>query len=197
MPRTAVFTRQATLDDVDTLVEFWTDLSSSTGRARVVQRELAPTAATERLRELICDPDTRVVLAVVDDKPVGMAVLTMTSLGPLSDVRAVHLSHLVVSECQRHRGAGRALVAAAADFAEEAGSDEVVVSIYPGLRDAHRFYARLGFVPLMVRRAAPVNLLRRTVRLPEPVRTGAVRGLTRRRRPYLVGRTAGRVRPSI
>jgi hypothetical protein len=62
---------------------------------------------------------------------------------------------------KRHHGIGHALVAAAADFASERHIDHVAVSVYPSLRDANRFYARLGFAPVAVRRIAPVAVLRR------------------------------------
>jgi hypothetical protein len=52
-------------------------------------------------------------------------------------------------------------MAAAADFATERHIDHVAVSVYPSLRDASRFYARLGFAPVAVRRIAPVAVLRR------------------------------------
>ena len=74
------------------------------------------------------------------------------------------MSHAVVADRHRRRGAGRALVAAAAAFAEERGLDQLVVSVHPGSREANRFFARLGFAPLAVRRSAPVAAVRR--RLP-------------------------------
>jgi hypothetical protein len=34
------------------------------------------------------------------------------------------------------------------------------VSVHPGSRDANRFFARLGFAPMAVRRVAPVAVVR-------------------------------------
>jgi hypothetical protein len=46
-------------------------------------------------------------------------------------------------------------------FADEVGAGDVVVNVPPNARDVNRFYARLGFAPLVVRRSAPVGHLRR------------------------------------
>ncbi len=73
------------------------------------------------------------------------------------------MSHAVVSNRYKRRGAGKALVAAAAALAEERGIEQLVVSVNPGSRDANRFFARLGFAPLAVRRAAPVAVVRRSL----------------------------------
>src|SRR5664280_834960 len=58
-------------------------------------------------------------------------------------------------------GAGGALVAAAAAYAGEIGRDQIMVNVLPGARDVHRFYARLGFAPLVVRRVTSIAALRR------------------------------------
>jgi GNAT superfamily N-acetyltransferase len=92
---------------------------------------------------------------------VGMAVLAVDPLNALTDASAVHLQHMVVREGARRRGVGRALVSAAVAHAEEVGSEHVVVSVFPSLREVNRFYARLGFGPIVIRRMATVASLRR------------------------------------
>jgi GNAT superfamily N-acetyltransferase len=94
-------------------------------------------------------------------------------LGPdavtgLLDPPSVYVSHLIVAPEHRKRGAGHALVAAAAGYAEELGFDSVVVGVAPAGRDANRFFARLGFAPLVIRRFAPLATLRRTLGPAEP-----------------------------
>ncbi|MCU1623942.1 MAG: family N-acetyltransferase, partial [Frankiales bacterium] len=91
----------------------------------------------------------------------GMALFTVSTANALVDIPAVHMSHAVVADKHRKRGAGKALVAAAAAFAEEQGIEQLVVSVHPGSRDAARFFARLGFAPQAVRRTAPVSVVRR------------------------------------
>jgi ribosomal protein S18 acetylase RimI-like enzyme len=109
----------------------------------------------------------------------------------LSDAEIVHMSHLVVSRANQHRGVGHALVAAATEFAVERHVDHVAVSVYPSLRDASRFYARLGFAPLAVRRIAPVSVLRRRLENDKAVALGVdgVRRRTRIMRPVPPQRT--------
>jgi ribosomal protein S18 acetylase RimI-like enzyme len=145
--------------------------SAAAGRAAVEQRYLAA----------IEDPDRHLVLAVAgapeEEAVLGMALLTVGQTNPLLDVPAVHVSHAVVAGRQRRRGAGKALVAAAAAFAEERGIEHLVVSVNPTSRDAARFFARLGFAPAAVRRTAPVSVVRRRLAAEER----AVEPLARRR----------------
>ena len=78
-------------------------------------------------------------------------------------------------------GLSRALVAAAAAFAEERGVDQLVVAVHPAQREANRFFARLGLVPLTVRRSAPVSAVRRKLAAAE--RSPVEHVVRRRRRP--------------
>lgn len=115
-----------------------------------------------RYTEAIDDPHRHVVVAVADDDvPLGMALFSVAPANALLDTPALHVSHAIVADKNKRRGAGKALVAAAASFAEERGLEQVVVSVHPGSRDANRFFARLGFAPLAVRRVAPTAVVRR------------------------------------
>ena len=118
-----------------------------------------------RCARLLEDPDHRVLLAVDDasGQVMGAAVVGQDTGPGLLDPPAVYVSALTVSSACRKRGAGRALVAAAAGYAEELGVDSVVVGVTPTGRDANRFFARLGFAPLVIRRIAPVAALRRAL----------------------------------
>lgn len=138
-----------------------------------------------RYAEALADRRRHLVV-VVDGPPdseqvLGMALLTVAPANALLDHVAVHMTHAVVADRHRRKGAGRALVAAAAAFAEERGVDQLVVSVHPGSRDANRFFARLGFAPLAVRRSTSVVAVRRRLA------AGAVRPMghvvRRRRRP--------------
>ncbi|MDQ1715923.1 MAG: hypothetical protein QOC60_1868 [Frankiaceae bacterium] len=165
MNRTAIRIRQAVVGDVAELVELWTQLQDSArdpllSRARPT--EPAADLAARRLLSLVGNPLARVVVA--EDRTgriVGMALLAAEQFGEFFEVAAVHLSHLVVHTDHRRRGVGRALLSAAATYAEESGVEQMVVSVPPSLREAHRFFARLGFVPLVSRRVATVAVLRR------------------------------------
>jgi GNAT superfamily N-acetyltransferase len=153
--------RVAVPDDLPILVALWDELRQVGGRAERAVNPLTAVDVRDRLLEVLNDPMCRVVLACVDDRPVGMAVLQVTRPDPLSDAQLIKVVHIVVSRTERHRGVGHALISAAADFATERHVDHVSVGVYPSLRDANRFYARLGFAPVAVRRIAPVSVLRR------------------------------------
>lgn len=161
MSRPQAITRIAVPEDLPVLMALWDELRMVGGRAERAINPLTVVDVRDRLIEALADPDCRVVLACSDDQPAGMAVMRVTQPDPLSDGRLVYLPHIVVSRMKRHHGIGHALVAAAADFASERHIDHVAVSVYPSLRDANRFYARLGFAPVAVRRIAPVAVLRR------------------------------------
>jgi ribosomal protein S18 acetylase RimI-like enzyme len=141
---------------------------------------------------LLEDPDHRVLLAVDEtgDLVMGAAVVGQDTVAGLLDPPSVYVSALLVSSACRKRGAGRALVAAAASYAEELGIDSVVVGVAPTGRDANRFFARLGFAPLVIRRIAPVAALRRTL---GPAETGVELRSAASRRDGIRGR-AGLVR---
>lgn len=190
--RTSVVVRTAVPDDLPALNTLWQQLR---GLGRDGQRNqrglpLVPAATDELLAGALDAPDCRVTVAVHDGEVVGLAMLSIGRVGQLLDRRAVHLTHMVVSDGFRHHGAGRALVGSAVTFADEVGAEEVVVSVLPALRDANRFYARLGFAPLVVRRVAPVSALRRRLAALD----GGALAQTRRRRLVLRGRTAAAAR---
>jgi len=126
----------------------------------------------QRYRDALVDPERHLVLAVTGgngrpEQVLGMAMLSVAGTNALLDLPAVHVSHTVVADKQRKRGAGRALIAAAAAYAEERGVEQLVVSANPGSREAARFFARLGFAPVAVRRTAPVAVVRRRLALAE------------------------------
>jgi ribosomal protein S18 acetylase RimI-like enzyme len=159
--------RPATVDDLSALLAFGEELREQASPALDGKRaRVAPAAGRaalqERYLEALSDPERHLVLAVADDdSALGMALFSVAPANALLDAPALHVSHAVVADRHRRRGAGKALVAAAAAFAEERGLEQVVVSVNPGSRDANRFFARLGFAPLAVRRVAPVAVIRR------------------------------------
>jgi ribosomal protein S18 acetylase RimI-like enzyme len=86
-------------------------------------------------------------------------VLVAEPVSPLADDLAVQIAYLHVRDGSRRRGAGRALVAAAAELAGELGAEYVTVATLPHARESQRYFARLGFGPLVVRRAALTSAL--------------------------------------
>lgn len=188
LSRAAVSIREAVADDVPALLDMWTDLRHHDGRrgARSSSDQLLAEVA-HRYVEAIADKSCRLVVAVSGDAVLGMALFTVVSSSTLLDVPTVHASHMYVADGHRGRGVGKSLVAAAAVFAGERGVEQVMVSVAPGHREANRFYARLGFAPTVIRRVAPLPVLRRQLAMDEPAGPGALRRELRLRRSAVVG----------
>lgn len=174
MSRGNVRVRAAQARDVDSLTRLTLALRQegiAAGRAHWPRGD-GPDELPARFLRLIDDPVTRVVLAVdqESDEALGMAILSRDEINALAGVGVVHLSHLFVAPAHRRRGVGRALVAAAAGYAEGLGCEHVIVGVMPGGREANRYLARLGFGPLLTVRIASVCSLSRNLGAIEPGR---------------------------
>lgn len=165
MARPLVSVRPATPDDLPELLAMWREHRDLGVRYERVVPEPSEDAVLAALRSCQCQEHARFVVATIGDEVVGMAVLTTEPFAALFDAPTVHLNYLHVRAGHRRRGVGHALVAAAAAHAEDVGAEHVVTGVHPRLREAQRFYAQLGFGPMVVRRVAPVSVLRRRVGL--------------------------------
>jgi GNAT superfamily N-acetyltransferase len=159
--RSPITVRDAHEDDVPELLTMWEELRVLGSRLERMIPHVDADAVLGRLKLIADDPESRALVAELDDRVVGMTVLTATPYAPLFDQRAVHAHYLHVRDGYRKRGVGRALLSAAVSFADEIGAEHVITSVLPHLRDTQRFYARLGFGPMVVRRSVPVSVLRR------------------------------------
>jgi GNAT superfamily N-acetyltransferase len=161
--RSHITVRAAGESDVAALVVLWAELR----RCGALNSRLAALTddrrIEERVRRLLNQPNGRILVALMADEPVGMAMLTTVPLGALNEAACVQVEYTVVAESFRRRGVGRALMGAAACYAEDIGADQVTVSVSPMSREANRFYAQLGLTPLSVRRVAPASALRRRI----------------------------------
>ena len=182
MARAAIVVREAEVHDLPGFARLWGDVKKVAGRSD----RLAPMPSFDRIRDYLRhgprDPDQRILVATVDDEDdvIGFCVLVRQAFAPMYDGSAVHVHYLHVAERGRRRGVGRTLVAAAATFAEEVNAEHVVTNVYPQLRDCNRFFARLGFAPVITRRVVALPALRR--RLALQARAGSVDELLVRRR---------------
>ena len=166
MTRPPAAVREATVDDMPAMLAMWGELRDLGGRMERIIPGPDDGAMRERLAAVAADPSSRAVVAVVDGQVAGMALFTASAYAPLFDQHAVHAHYLHVREGYRRRGIGKALLAAAVQFADEMGAEHVITSVLPQMRDTQRFYARLGFGPVVVRRSAPVSVLRRRLTPP-------------------------------
>ncbi|MHB8451777.1 MAG: GNAT family N-acetyltransferase, partial [Mycobacteriales bacterium] len=164
MARAALCVREADKQDVPTLLDMFEEVREAGPRrggggrsALAAQRG----AIEDRYLAAIEDPEERLLVVMADGEILGMSLLSVGSASTVWDTPAVFMTHQLVATRHRRRGAGRALVAAAAAFAEEQGADGVAVTVYPHDRDVNRYYARLGFAPMAVRRWVSLPVLRR------------------------------------
>lgn len=161
MTRPAACVREATLDDVPALLGLWSELRDIGGRMERLIPGPDAAGLRDRLTAVTADPASRALVAEVAGTVAGMMLLTAAPYAPLSEQRAVHAHYLHVKDGFRRRGVGKALLAAAVTFADEVGAEHVITSVLPQMRETQRFYARLGFGPVVVRRSASVSVLRR------------------------------------
>jgi GNAT superfamily N-acetyltransferase len=192
--RSHITVRAAGESDVAALVVLWEELK----RYGALNARLAALTddrkIEERVRRLIGGPTSRILLAIIADEPVGMAMLTTVPLGALNETACVQVEYTVVAEGYRRRGVGRALMGAAACYAEDIGADQITVSVSPMSREANRFYAQLGLTPLSVRRVAPASALRRRIATLEHTPSGPERAA---RRPLGTRTTRTAVRTAL
>jgi ribosomal protein S18 acetylase RimI-like enzyme len=102
----------------------------------------APSALAERLRQLIEDGDTLVLLA--GDGPDGLAVLRFRAAIWSAGLEC-YLAELYVTPASRGRGLGRALMQAALSQARQRGADTMDIGVDEPDLAARRLYESLGF----------------------------------------------------
>ena len=168
MLRTPVEVLVAHDEDLERLIPLW-DECRAQAAAGVVSGSTAEVLERVR-RQLAASRDSvaaggratyRLVYACLDGEPVGLASFTVVGRGLMAASSAVLVDVVHVTDSRRKSGAGTALLREAVVFADEVAASDVVVNVPPTARDVNRFYARLGFAPLVVRRSAPLGLLRR------------------------------------
>jgi GNAT superfamily N-acetyltransferase len=170
VPRGGITVREAHAGDAEVLLDLWADLFRGATTELVGVPSLSD--AQDSLTRSVAEPDRRVVVAESSvnhtaggalghaSAVVGVALLRRLPITPLHTEETVHLSHLQVNPDYRRHGVGRALVAAAASWAEETSADMVLASVSATDREANRFLARLGLAQLATLRGGTVKGLR-------------------------------------
>jgi GNAT superfamily N-acetyltransferase len=158
MTRGPVLVRDAVPDDATALQAIWDDFTADSDRAG--RAELSCEETERAVVRLETDPSERLLVAVLDGDPVGVAHLRRAPISPIHEEDAVHVGYLHVLSGFRRRGVGKMLLEAAADWAEEKDSKHIVASVAATARDSNRFLARLGLGQVAVVRACTVATLR-------------------------------------
>ena len=164
MARGAASVRLAQPADAPGIAALWGEIRSASNGAGALVSAPTEERVLKVLAAIEADSGARILVAEADDASgqiVGMAVLQRNELAPLFDIDCVQVSYLHVSRGWQGRGVGKALMGEAAALAEDGHVEHVVVSVFPGAREDHRFYARLGFAPMATRRVVATSVLRR------------------------------------
>jgi len=141
--------------------------------------EAAARAAAEgRLREGLARPDVRAWLARIDGAAVGFIITSENPFG-LSLHQEVAIDQLFVDRRARRNGVAHALLGAIVDHADRRGCEVIVSNVPTQSREANRFFARLGFSSVVVRRVTSAGALRR--RLHPEAKPELLEALRRRR----------------
>jgi len=149
MGRVTVEVRDIGADDTG-LASVWAEVSAD-GR----------TADRLRVRWGQAFSDAEVALVACDGGHV-VGVASLSVVEPTAWLgRSVSICVLHVRSGSRHGGVGQALMAATAAYAERVQAEHVMVDVPPSMRDANRFFAKLGFVPMVTRRVAATSALRK------------------------------------
>jgi len=126
--------RTATAADADALAPLMTQLGYPT----------EPAAMRARLERIDARPDYRTVVAERDGRIVGMAGMLM-GIGWNDDRPWTRVMSLVVTESERGRGTGAALLRAAEEWGRANGAASLHLTAARHREGAHRFYERMGY----------------------------------------------------
>jgi GNAT superfamily N-acetyltransferase len=175
VPRRTVDVVPVDQDDLRDVTGLWLAARVDSGSSK----EAAHRCVTDgRLTTALCRPGVQAFVARVDGEAVGYAITTENPFG-LSPQAELAIEQLWVGPDARRHGVAKALIAAVLSTAERAGCELVVSNVPTTSRDANRFFARLGFSSVIVRRIVSTGQLRRKL-APEGFETG--HELLRRRR---------------
>lgn len=108
-------------------------------------------------------PGAHVLVAHLDGEVAGFSLIRMIEPGAFTDVPAIYLEAIYVSENARRRGVGQHLLQEVSQRAMATGATEIYALPLPGSRGVQRFLARLGFAPAAAHRVVSVQTLQRNL----------------------------------
>lgn len=157
----SIVVRPAELADVPALHDILIEARADAGGAAWMLGDVTVADISARVERVADDPDRQLLIAERHGDVVGVVCAHCAPVSPLEGTLAVFVAYLHVRSGDRRHGVGTGLLDAVAAFADERLVDHVVVAVPPGLREANRFYARLGLVPAAAQRTARAGALRR------------------------------------
>lgn len=135
--------RTATLDDVPRVVEMLAD--DFLGEQRERFEDPLPESYIKAFREIEEDPNNELIIAESEDGIVGTFQLTYTPSLSFQGSKRCTVESVRVDAKLRGQGIGREMMSWAIDRAKEKGCVSIQLTTNSERKDAHRFYAKLGF----------------------------------------------------
>jgi GNAT superfamily N-acetyltransferase len=119
------------------------DIPAATSLLGQLGYEMPPVEVARRLKIVLHDGGHRVWVCELDGRVVGL--LHAFYRPALDKTPEVMVQALVVEASQRSKGIGERLMAEAESWAHSHGSGSVALYSGSARKDAHRFYARIGY----------------------------------------------------
>ncbi|MEP6799095.1 MAG: GNAT family N-acetyltransferase [Lapillicoccus sp.] len=158
MPRPQIVVRRVDADLEQQLIDLWVTNRVEGGSSPEATARIATDGS---LPASLARPEVTAFVALSDGTAVGYLILSDTTSGLFVEAPCVAIDQLfVLGEWRRH-GVARQLLAAAATHADRVGADQIASNVPSQVRDANRFFARLGFSPTIVRRVTTPTALHR------------------------------------
>jgi GNAT superfamily N-acetyltransferase len=102
---------------------------------------------TEAFEEIARDPRETLLVAERDGRVIGTLQLTFLRYLTYGGARVALVEAVHVTETERGRGVGAAMMRFAIEEAKKRGCHRMQLTSNKARKDAHRFYERLGFTP--------------------------------------------------
>lgn len=171
MNRAGLQIREAREQDLMAIMHLTADvLDQDEGQSHAGVRRLlegpSMRSRQKQFEKLLTGDDVRVIVAAEQDDDcalAGVAVLSEDAISAVFESPAVFVNYLLVPGGSRNRGVGKALLIEATKYAESVNAKHVIVGVSSTARETNRYYARLGFAPLVVRRIASIPHLRKSL----------------------------------
>lgn len=141
--------RIARSEDLDTVVGFSYALFQEDAGQRDPFTNLnwAKEEGHDYFRPMLTDPTHLVLVAIVENKPVGFLVGYLKNKYSVRPIDTAELHSMFVDKPYRGQKVGAALVEALLTWAKENGAERLSVSAYASNEGAIRFYKSFGFRP--------------------------------------------------
>lgn len=164
--RPTIEVRQATAEDAVALVELWNAIRAESKRDA---DEIAPTSASvanptidEAAAVLQFNEERHgrsVLVAVVDDRIVGVVGTDVTTFSIISEPKLLLITDFLVHPEFRRRSVGASLLKSVAVLAEAHGCAVVAATLPPWAKEPNRYLTKLGFNQVAIVRGVPISRL--------------------------------------